>query len=186
MSADNFTFYQHLVDAGSAGSAITAAARTLALPPPAVFPIPAGFFNRVGKKLRIEAGGIISCVVTTPGTARFDVDAGGTKIFDGLAVPLNIVAKTSVAWRLRIDLTCYAIGTNGNLMGHGEFASEAVIGSPLPSVGGSGVINLPYNSSPAVGSNFDTTLAQVIGLYFTQTVATGSMTLQQYSLISPN
>jgi hypothetical protein len=45
---------------------------------------------------------------------------------------------------------------------------------------------LPWNAAPAVGATFDSTTSQVVDFFFTQTVATGSMTLHQYSLISLN
>jgi len=75
-------------------------------------------------------------------------------------------------------------------MGQGYFTSEAVIGSPLPSAGGSGTIILPYNTAPAVGSGFDSTDAQVVDLHHTQTQSGGtpaeSITLHQYILEALN
>lgn len=184
--------WETLVSAQGDGTALTAAAAASCIPAAAKFGLPANFFKWVGQQLIIEATGRISNVVTTPGTARYDVrfGAGGTVVADSLAMPLNIVAKTNVNWLLRLLLTCRAIGASGNLLCQGEWKSEAVIGSPLPAVGGSGLLTLPYHSNDgvgaAVGANFDSTAAQIVDLFFTQTVATGSMTLHQYQLISPN
>lgn len=180
------SFQETLVSAQGDGSALTAAAAASLLPSHALFTLPSNFFNSVGKALRIRATGRISCAVTTPGTARFSVRLGATTVFDGLAQPLNIVAKTNVGWDLDLLLTCRAIGSSANLIGQGKWTSEAVVGSPLPSAGGSGVHVLPYNAAPAVGSNFDSTASQLLDLYFTQTVATGSITLHQYILEALN
>jgi hypothetical protein len=45
---------------------------------------------------------------------------------------------------------------------------------------------LPWNSAPAVGNNFDSTASQQVDIFFTQTVATGSLTVHQYELIAAN
>lgn len=180
------TWHETLVTAKVDGPTLAAAARATCLPSAAVITLPNTFFQ-VGKKIRINANGRISCVVTTPGTARFDVTLGAAVVFDSLALNLNAVAKASVPWQLAIDLTCRAegSGTASNLMGNGLFTSEAVVGSPLPSVGSNGVLNLPVGA-PAVGAGFDSTLANALNLFFTQTVATGSFTLHQYEVIALN
>lgn len=177
-------FYEPLIVAKVDGPTLTAAAAASCLPVASVATLPAGFFT-IGKKMRVIAQGRISCVVTTPGTARFDVRLGGTVVFDSGALNLNLVAKVTVPWWLQIDLTCRAEGngTLANLMGIGEWASEAVVGSPLPTVGGNGCLNLPVGA-PAVGAGFNSTIAQTLDLFFTQTVATGSLTLHQYEVVS--
>lgn len=176
-----------LVSAQVDGPTLTAAAAAQCIPPAAKITLPNNFFH-IGKQLLIKASGRISCVVTTPGTARFDVRIGGTVVFDSLAMNLNIVAKTSVGWWLEILLTCRAIGTGTSttLMGQGKWTSEAVIASPLPAVGGSGTFILPIGTAPAVGTGIDNTAANTLDMFFTQTVATGSMTLHQYSVMSLN
>lgn len=178
-------FRKMLISAQGDGSAITAAAATSALPAQAKKTIQANFFENVGQQLIIRATGRISCVITTPGTARFDVRLGGTVIFDGLAVPLNTTAQTNVPFELEIILTLRAAGSSANFMGFGKFISRAVVGSAAAGSGGVGAELLPYNSAPAVGGNFDATAAQQLDLFFTQTVTTGSMTLHQFSAEAP-
>jgi len=180
------SFQETLITAQVDGPTLTAAAAASCLPPAALYTLPANFYACVGKALLIEASGRISCAVTTPGTARFGVGFGGTVVADSLAMSLNIVAKTNVNWWLRMLLTCRAIGTSANLMWQGKWESEAVVGSPVPTAGGCGMFTLPYNSAPAVGANFNSTAAQQVDLFFTQTVGTGSLTLHQYALISLN
>lgn len=143
-----------------------------------------GNFWQVGTKIAIEAYGKISCAVGTPGTARFDVRIGSVVVFDGLAVPLNIVAKTDVAWRLEILLECLSIGngTLATLRGQGAWTSQASIGSPGDAVQAPGSFLLPYNTAPgSAGTGFDSTVAALIDIFFTQTVGTGSCTLLQYT-----
>jgi hypothetical protein len=180
--------WETLVTAQGDGTALTAAAAASCIPASAKFVLPANFFKWVGQQLIVEAWGRISCAVTTPGTGRYDLrfGAGGTVVADSLAMNLNVVAKTNVSWYLKMLLTCRAIGPAANLHQGILWASEAGIASPLPTVGGSAQFLNPYNSAPVVGANFDSTAAQIVDLFFTQTVATGSMTLHQYSLISPN
>ena len=139
----------------------------------------------VGDVLHLFAAGRISCVVTTPGTARFDLSAGvgGTAFFDTLAMPLNIVAKTNVAWELNVYGTVRVIGNAGNIFWQGWWLSEASILVPVHATGpGPGGQNVPYNTAPVTGANFDMTIAQIIDFNFTQTVATGSLQLHTYCL----
>ena len=132
----------------------------------------AGFFF-IGKKLRIHAAGRVSNIVTTPGTLTLDVRLGPADpptivVANGGAMSLNVVAKTNVPWRLKWDLTCRAIGngTAANLMHQGDWASESVIASPLPTVGGAGEHMLP-NAAPAVGTGFNSTVGLFMDLFAT-------------------
>jgi hypothetical protein len=61
------------------------------------------------------------------------------------------------------------------------FQSEAVIASPLPTVGGNGSLLVP-TGAPAVGAGFDNTAASAVDVFFTQTVATGSMTVHTFKV----
>jgi hypothetical protein len=181
------TWQETLVTAQSAGTANTAGTAASALPTHAKITLPNNYFS-IGKMVRVWASGSISCAVTTPGTARYDIQFGGVKVFDSLAMNLNIVAKTNVHWFLDVILTCRAIGsgTACNFWPQGTWVSEAVIGCALPTVGTSGIFTLPYNTAPAVGTGCDSTTALTVDLFFTQTVGTGSHTLQEYSFSALN
>jgi hypothetical protein len=179
-------YWKALFTTQASGTALTAAAAASMLPAQAaLWTLPAGFLDAPGKQLLLEAEGKISCAVTTPGTARFDLRFGGTVVFDTLAINLNIVAKANVHWLLRVKLTVQVVGSSAVLMPGGVWISEAVIGSPLPTVGGSGVVTVPYNTAPVSGATFASNAAQTVDAYFTQTVATGSMTCTQFGLYSP-
>jgi hypothetical protein len=172
---------QVIASAYTDGPTLTAAAAASCVPTYVPTTLPAGYWQ-IGRIWRIRAAGRISCAVTTPGTARFDVRLGGVVAFDSLAIPLNIVAKTNVRWELEIMLTCRAVGsgTSANLMGSGQWFSEANILVPLPATGpGPGGALIPFNTAPVVGTGFNSQSALTLDMFFTQTVATGSMTMHQ-------
>jgi hypothetical protein len=176
------TWQETLVAAQVDGPALTAAAAATCLPAAAKITLPANYFY-IGRALRIKASGRISSLITTPGTARYDVRVGGVIAFDGLAALLDTVAgHTNVGWMLELLLTCRAIGggTSANLMGQGLWTCEDLLGVPATAPKGVLAAILPWNSAPAVGTGFDSTIANTLDLFFTQTVATGSMTLHQY------
>jgi len=163
------------------GPTLTAAAAASCLPTYAPTTLPAGYWQ-IGRQWRLTMRGRISCVVTTPGTARFDVRLGGVVAFDTLAMPLNIVAQTNVSWALDVLLTCRAVGsgTSANLIGQGFWHSPASINTAAPATGpGPGGQMVPYNTAPAVGTGFNSQSALTLDIFFTQTVATGSMTVHQ-------
>lgn len=165
------------------GTAITAAAATSMIPAASKYTLPANFFDSTKKLLRITASGRISSVITTPGTARFDVRFGSTVVFDSLAILLDsVAAHTDVGWYLEILLSCRAIGASANLIGQGKWVCEDILGTPASQPKAAAVAILPWASAPAVGSNFDSTAAQVVDVQFTQTVTTGSLKLHQYML----
>lgn len=166
------------------GPTLTAAAAASCVPTYVPTTLPAGYWQ-IGRIWRLTARGRISCAVTTPGTARWDLRLGGVVAFDTLAIPLNIVAKTNVPWTLDVMLTCRAVGsgTTANLIGQGNWFSEAALLTALPATGpGPGGNTLPYNTAPAVGTGFNSQSALTLDFFFTQTVATGSMTLHSFMI----
>jgi hypothetical protein len=178
---------QTLITAQADGTALTAAAAASCIPASAKFTLPANFFSYLGQQLLVKASGRISSLITTPGTARYDVRFGANVVADSQAILLDTVAAhTNVGWYLELLLTCRVLGTAGNLMQSGSWVCEDILGVPATAPKGVVTALLPWNAAPAVGANFDTTTTQVVDLFFTQTVATGSMTLHQYSLISLN
>ena len=182
------TWQETLVNSQVDGPALTAAAAATCIPTAAKITLPNNWWY-VGRMLRITATGRISSVITTPGTARFDVRIAAVVAFDSLAILLDsVAAHTNVGWKLDILLTCRAIGsgTSANLMGQGVFTCEDILG--VPATAPKGVLSaiLPWNSAPAVGTGFDSTAANTLDMFFTQTAATGSMTVHQYMVASLN
>lgn len=181
------SWQETLVTSQVDGPTLTAAAAASMLPASAKITLPNNFFQ-VGKMLRIQAAGRMSSVITTPGTARFDVRIGaGVVVWDSLAILLDTVAAhVTMPWWLEILLTCRAIGTTGNFMGVGRLTSENILGTPAASPKAAALAMLPWNTAPVVGGNVDTTLASLLDMFFTQTVATGSLICHQYSCEAMN
>lgn len=181
-----------LMDSQVDGATLVAAAAASALPAAAKYTFEPGYFGVVGKAIRLRASGRQSCAVTTPGTARWDtrlVSPVPTTVvaFDGLAMNMNIVAKVNVHWWLDITLVARVIGGAAQLFpGPAMWGSEACVGSPLPTVGGSGMLNLPVATAPALGAAFDATLQQTLDLFYTPSLGTASMTLHNYFLEALN
>lgn len=174
------------------GPTLTAAARASCVPAGAKIQFDPGFFL-YNKAIRVRASGRISCVVTTPGTARLDLQLTSPVptsviVFDSLAMNLNVVAKTNVHWTLDVTLAAglTTLAVQQLFPGPATWVSEAVVGSPLPTAGGSGVLTIPVATAPALGAAFDATVAQTLDLFFTQTVATGSFTLHEYGIEALN
>lgn len=180
----------HAVGDGAALTNTTTA--TSILPAHARWNMPANWAGEApGKKLLLTAHGRISTVVTTPGTLTLAFRLGPTSnivVASSQAFALNTVAKTNTSWWLNLMLTVRAVGsgTSANIMANGTFSSEAVIGSPLQSAGGIGT--LPWQTSaPAVGTGFDSTVANIGDLYATWSLTNAnSIQVHDYALVSLN
>ena len=182
------TWQETLVNASVDGPVLTAAAAATAIPTAAKITLPNNYFY-VGRMLRVTATGRISSVITTPGTARFDLRIGAVVAFDSQAILLDTVAAhVNVGWKLDLLLTCRSIGsgTAATLLGQGVWTCEDILG--VPATAPKGVVSaiLPWNAAPAVGTGFDSTAANTLDLFFTQTVATGSLTVHQFQVESLN
>ncbi len=184
------TWQETLIYSTTNGPTLTTAAAASCLASDAKYVILQNFGWQVGKALRITASGQISSVITTPGTARFDVRLGGNVVWDSLAILLDsVAAHTNVGWRLQIDLACTGTGTAATLEGSGIWTCEDILGTPATMPKGVLSAVLPWNTTPgANGGTFDTTASagNLLDLFFTQTVATGSLTLQRFCLESLN
>jgi hypothetical protein len=184
-------FWQTLSTLQVAGTALTAAARASMTQGTGAtqsrYTLPGNALKYLGDQLRVYATGIISCAVTTPGTARFDVAIATAAVMDTQAMPLNIVAQTNTPWILDLTGTVTTTGTAGVLTWTGLFTSSANINSALPATGpGPGGQVVPYSGTATGGSTasaaINFTISNLLDLYFTQTVATGSCQLLQMNM----
>lgn len=184
------TWQETLVQSSTDGPVLTAAARASCIPVADRVTLPNHFFA-IGRAIRCTLSGRISCVVTTPGTARFDIcmgAAGTTIVFDSGALNLNVVAKTNVPFLFGVTLVCRAAGTGTTTTFFpvdGKFISEAVVGAPANTAGGNGILLCPVGA-PAVGAGMDNTAASILDCFFTQTVATGSFQIHNFSVVALN
>ena len=180
------TWQETIVQSVTDGPTLTAAARASCIPTANRVVLPNNYFY-VARTLKISMSGRISSLITTPGTARFDVclgAAGTTIIFDSLAILLDTVAAhTTVAWFLELELICRAVGATTLTTffpGKALWTCEDILG--VPAIAPKGVLSavLPWNTAPAVGAGMDNTAASALDVFFTQTVATGSLTVHNY------
>lgn len=181
------TWQETLINSQADGPALAnSTAATSLLGTHEKWPMPASW-AQVGRKLRVKAKGRISNIVTTPGTLTLSCRIGAVTIANGGAMALNVLAKTNVPWWLDWELTVRAIGTGvtANIMHQGMWFSESVIGAPLPAAGGVPGHMLP-NAAPAVGTNFDPSIAATFDLFAQWSVANAGNSIQvhQYSLES--
>lgn len=175
---------QTLISAQGDGSTLASStSATSLLPVAAKFTLPPNYLDFIGRRLKITAHGRLSTLVTTPGTLIMDIRFGGTVVFNGAAMQMSTTAHTTVPWRMEVELTVRAIGTSANLMGQGTFMSQAVSISGADPTTGHSMLMIP-NSAPVVGTNFDSTVAQVVDLFgkFSVSDAANSITLHQYEL----
>lgn len=182
---------QPLTIAQADGTAITnSTVQASIIPAENKWIFPAGWLqDQKVKKLKIKAFGRISNVVTTPGTLLFEVRMGPTSniaVFAPAAFNLNTTAKTNVLWQLEIDmwLRTMGAGTAAAFMSAGSFTSESVVGA---AAGVAAEVKLPA-SAPAVGTGFDSSVANVFDLQakFSVNTATTSIQTHGFELWSEN
>jgi hypothetical protein len=137
-------------------------------------------FN-VGTVIRLTAFGRVSTLATSPGTLTFAFRIGPTSnivAFASQALALVTVATTNVSWYLEMMLTVRSIGsgTAATIMGCGRFESE------INSSGSAGnpTTRLLPASAPAVGTGFDSTVANVADLYATWSALSASNSIQTH------
>jgi hypothetical protein len=186
--------YSNLLIGGQGdGAALTnTTTATSILPGSARYTLLPNTIDFIGKKFRLTAMGRISTLATSPGTLTFSFRLGPTANIAAATSPafaLNVNAKTNVIWWLDWTFTARTLGsgTGATLMHGGMWTSEAVIGSPLPSAGGAGSLMIPA-SAPAVGTGFDSSVANVADLFAQWSVANAanSIQLHDYALESLN
>jgi hypothetical protein len=182
------TFQEVLVQSVTDGPTLTAAARASCIPTANRIVLPNSYFY-VGKTLRFQMSGRISSVITTPGTARFDIcmgSAGTTIVFDSLD---TVAGHTNVPWFLDVELVCRAVGATTLTTffpSKATFTSEDILGVPATAPKGVLTSTLPWNTAPVVGAGMDNTAASALDVFFTQTVATGSLTVHNYRVDALN
>ena len=154
------------------------------------FTVPAGFFTP-GKALTIQMRGDISNIVTTPGTITFQVMVGAVIAFTTGAFQMSTTAHTTLPFWLDIDVTCQfeGGGTQAKLMGQSKIVSNTVANTAVAdSVANTLPTLLGPNTTPALGTGFDSTAAQKIDIFagFSISNAGNGVRSRQYRLIAWN
>jgi hypothetical protein len=172
--------------AGPTLSAFTTAATIL--PSQAIYTLPANYFDKIGKMIRMKAWGQISSF--TSGTFTFNASMGT------LASPISVwtpgaittvVSLTNQTWELEIDMVVRSVGsgTAATILGVGRMTSPILTGGTSAAQAMSWL--LP-STAPAVGSGFDSTITNVVNLFCACSVsnAANAITLMAYNLESLN
>jgi len=175
------TWQETFVQAQGDGTAVTATAEGSLLPGQAKYTLPANFLIGAGSTLRIRASGRISNIVTTPGTLTLRAKFGAIIVAASSAMQLNTTAQTNVTWVLEWSLTARTVGatTAATLMHTGMISSQSLFTGATQV----GSMMIPA-SAPAVGTGFDSTVANVVDLTAQFSLTGNSMQLHQFALES--
>lgn len=171
------TWTETLVTAEGDGTALAnSTAATSILPTGAVFTLPANFFD-IGRRIEVEAAGRISTTGTP--TILFSVYLAGATFCASQAITTGS-GITNLTWRLRMAITCRAIGS-------GTSANAMFTGELLGVSSATGLTMIPA-SAPAVSSGFNSTISNAVDFYATWGTASASntITLHEYQLRASN
>ena len=141
---------------------------------------------RIGDVLHIYAAGRVTSVVTTPGTILFDLSfgVGGTAAFSSGAITRNTTAQTDVPFIVEMHGTVRTIGNAGNIFWQGWTTSTAWLNVAAVATGPfAGIIHLPFNTAPVIGSNVDMTVANILDFNVTMSVNTATTSTQLHTYV---
>ncbi len=161
-----------ITDTVTAGSLLLGAAGGPKLLPPKFF--------YIGKMLRVTGVARVTNVVTTPGTLTLDLRLNSTPIVvcNGGAMQMSTTQHTTLPMWFEFLVTCRAVGTgtSANLMGQGWALSQslAISGADVTVHGG---LTQP-NSTPTVGTGFNSEISNTIDLFAKFSVATSTTSIQ--------
>jgi hypothetical protein len=188
-------FWQTLATLQAPGTAIAASAARTSMTvgsTQARYTLPGNAIKQVGDQLLLEASGIISTVITTPGTETIDFGLSGGSLCSTGAMTLNIVAQTNTPWYLRMLMTAFTVGagTAAQLRFTGFWLSPASLGQVVAATGpdNPGGQIVPYSGtatgSSTLGTTFDSTVSNQVDIYATSSISTAGSSIQllQYNL----
>lgn len=151
--------------------------------------LPPGFFQR-GSLLTIDFLGAVSNRVTGPDTFTIQVMVGAVIAYTSGAITLTTTAHTNIPLRGHIELSCRTVGnlTKCALIGIGVYTGQMIqqggtAGADSATL--SNTIIMP-NTAPAVGTGFDSTVANTLDFFVAQSVsnAGNGFRLDEYRVVS--
>lgn len=143
------------------------------------FSIPA-YYMVPGRTLEVIASGVMSNVVTTPGTLTFRIRWGGvagTLLCATAALALDTTARTNSAWRLVAEIVCRSAGSSGAFLSDGIVLNNTLSSTAanlLPALMGSA--GNPLASANAAVT-VDTTAAKLLSVTAQFSVSTNPTNL---------
>lgn len=155
--------------------------------PDALWVMPVNFL-RPKRMMRVFVEGALSNIVTTPGLVNFQVKFGNVAVFDTGNIQLNATAHVLLPFWLDIVMTCRAVG-NGVVAKMRGIANVAGIhftrtAGQTDDAQGMQTLLAPA-TAPAVGTGFDSTVANIVDFWagFTISNAGNGIQIEQYKLV---
>lgn len=146
------------------------------------FSIPA-FYMLPQRTIRITAFGLVSNVVTTPGTLTFTIRWGGVAgviLSQSPAIALDTTARTNYPWWMQVHIVCRTSGSSGTFMSGGYVLTPDTLSTTSTNL-------LPQLMTSAGGPaanaavTVDTTIAKLLSVTAKFSVSTNptNLTCQQ-------
>lgn len=160
------------------------------IPATSLITLPSNYI-KIGSSFEITVVGGLSNIVTTPGTVTFQIMLGSTAVFTTGAIQLNATAHTLLPFRLDALLTCRAVGssTSANFMGTARVQGIhfTLTAGQTDATNTGGIFSGPA-TAPAVGSGFDSTIANILDFWtgFSISNAGNGVQIEQYIVKSLN
>jgi hypothetical protein len=150
-----------------------------------LYTFPANYLN-VGSKLRISMMAGLSNIVTSPGTVTFQVMMGSIVVATSGAIQMSTTAHTlqtiRLQWDLRLDSA--GSGTAAKFMHSGEVKGLSVeLGSGVADPTVSDDIIVFPSGAPAVGTGFDSTIADILDFWVGFSTSNSGNGIQVYDYL---
>jgi hypothetical protein len=187
----NQGWQETLSTAQAAGTALASFTTAVSVIPSAARKVISPDYWRLGTVIQVRATGGISNVVTAQPTFTFEFRLGPTSnivAFTTGALLTSTTAHTLLPWWLDIQMTVRALGsgTAANLIGQAQVSGRAFIdagaSADITTLGHPTL--LAPETAPAVGTGFDSTVANVADLFVACSTsnAANAITCHQYVL----
>lgn len=140
-------------------------------------------FFAVGTKVRFQAVMGLGSLVTTPGTVTFELHLGAIAIWSSGAIQLNATAHTIKPAILDVTTVCQVVGTGttAKCLGVGRLTGNMFTktAAQADGVNSETIITVPV-ASPAQGTGFDSTIANLLDFWVGFSISDAANTVQVF------
>lgn len=152
--------------------------------PQALVTLPPNYLT-LGTELRVTVSGGISNVVTSQRTFTFQVMMGSIVVHTSGAILTTTTAHTLIPFEYEVNLRLDSVGsgTTAKFLAQGRlqgimFVISGAVGDPTAGVG---TIMCP-NTAPAVGTGFDSTIANILDFWVGFSISNAGNGVQVYDI----